>query len=149
MKTFQFKHCELELLEDFAKALKWLATEPRRFIIRGQLVPGLSGWQRRLLKATCDEAATVECPPRSWIVFDFDGVEVPEGLGLPGKLAEAGYHIRDRLRPPYFLGIRCIVSATAKTGRVGAGIARLRMWFLISEPADNDVLYNWMYALFG
>jgi hypothetical protein len=147
MKTFQFAYREVELLEDFAKALEWLATEPRRFIIRGQLLPGLAGWQRRLLKATRDEAATVECPLRSWIVFDFDGVEVPERLGLPGRLAEAGYYIRDKLLPPYFRGIRCIVSSTAKTGRVGAGIARLRMWFLIAEPADNLVLYNWMYAL--
>jgi hypothetical protein len=149
MKQFQFAYRELELLEDFAKALEWLATAPRCFIIRGQLKQGLTGWQRRLMKddRKGSVSATIECPQRSWIVFDFDGAEVPEGLGLPGRMAEAGTYIRDKLLPPYFRGIRCIASSTAGTGRVGAAIARLRMWFLISEPADNDVLYNWMYAL--
>src|SRR5215831_15454252 len=60
-RTFQFAYRELDCLEDFAKALEWLADEPHRFIIRGQLQPGLSGWQRRLIKPKDNDDATIEC----------------------------------------------------------------------------------------
>src|SRR6516225_2434859 len=41
-KFFYFKYCEIDSLEDFEKlVLTWLTTEPQRFIIRGQLLPGL------------------------------------------------------------------------------------------------------------
>jgi hypothetical protein len=71
-KQFQFAYRELETLEEFAEALDWLADQPRKFIIRGQLKPGLSGWQRRLFRGT---DATLDCPDRQWIALDFDGPE--------------------------------------------------------------------------
>jgi hypothetical protein len=79
--------------------------------------------------------------------LDLDGVEVPNGYGAPDKLAEAGYFIRDNLLPPYFRGVRCIAAATASTGRKGPGIARLRLFFVLSRPADNDALYYWAESL--
>src|SRR5262249_27190365 len=99
-KYFYFAYREIDCLEDFAKlVLTWLATEPGRFIIRGQLQPGLTGKQRRLTKPDSDtgDPATLECPPRRWIVLDIDGARVPAGLGAPGRLAAAGYHIRDQI----------------------------------------------------
>jgi hypothetical protein len=145
-RTFQFKYCEL-VLEDFAKALVWLANEPRRFIIRGQLQPGLSGWQRRLIKPRDNDDATIECPPRRWIVLDVDGVRVPVGLGASDKLVEAGYHIRDHILPGYFRGVQCVASASASTGREGLCTARLRLFFALPEPADNEALRLWATAL--
>lgn len=142
-KKFQFAYRELELLEDFAKALDWLATEPNKFIIRGQLKPGLSGWQRRLLYPRDGDPATIECDERHWIALDLDGVQVPDGLGQPDKVAEAGYYIRDRLLPAYFRGIRAVASATSSTGRKGPTIARLRLFFLLAMPAANDALCAW------
>lgn len=146
-RTFSFKYCELELLEDFAKALEWLANEPHRFIIRGSLLPGLTGWQRRLIKPKDDDPITIECGPRRWVVLDVDGVLVPVGLGASDKLVEAGYHIRDHLLPPYFRGVQCVVSASASTGRKGLCIARLRLFFALAEPVDNEVLRLWATAL--
>jgi hypothetical protein len=147
-KHFQFKYCEIGSLDDFAKlVLTWLADEPRRFIIRGQLKPGLSGWQRRLLLPKDGDPATIECPPRRWIVLDIDGARVPAGLGAPDKLAEAGYHIRDHLLPSYFRGVRCIASATASTGRKGLCTARMRLFFELTEAADNDALSAWLEDL--
>jgi hypothetical protein len=130
----------LDLLEDFCKALQWLATEPNKFIIRGRLKPGLTGWHRRLFRGS---DATIDCDDRSWIALDLDGVEVPSGLGAPDKLVEAGYHIRDRMLPSYFRGIRCIAAATSSTGRMGPTVARLRLFFLLSQPAPNESLYAW------
>jgi hypothetical protein len=143
-KHFRFAYRELDLLEDFCKALQWLATEPNKFIIRGRLKPGLTGWHRRLFRGS---DATIDCEDRSWIALDLDGVEVPPGLGSPAALAEAGYHIRDRMLPGYFRGIRCIAAATSSTGRMGPAIARLRLFFLLSQPAPNESLYAWAEVL--
>jgi hypothetical protein len=148
-KNFQFKYCEVETLEEFAKALEWLSTEPRRFIIRGQLKPELdpANVHRRLLYPKDGEAATIDCPPRRWVVLDLDGVEVPNGLGKPDKLAWAGYFIRDNKLPSYLRGIRCVAAATASTGRKGPTIARLRLFFALAQPASNDALCNWADSL--
>jgi hypothetical protein len=145
-KWFHFKYCEIDSLEDFAKlALAWLADEPNRFIIRGQLKPDLTGVQRRLkypdLKT--GDPATIECPLRRWIVLDIDGARVLAGLGEPGKLAEAGYHIRDDILPPYFRGVRCIAAASSSTGRKGPTTAHLRLYFVLNRPAENEALMLW------
>jgi hypothetical protein len=119
------------------------------FIIRGQLLPGLEPKKRyyRRIIGRRGEPATIECPPRRWIVLNLDGVEVPNGLGAPDKVAEAAYFIRDNLLPSYFRGVRCVAVATASTGRKGPNIARLRMFFVLSHPEDNDVLYYWVDSL--
>ena len=83
-KQFLFAYKEVDCLEDFAKiVLPYLAKESRRFIIRGQLKPGLAGWQFRHFKR---DPITIECPPRRWIVLDIDGARVPAGLGAPASL---------------------------------------------------------------
>jgi hypothetical protein len=148
VKYFHYKYCEFDLLEDFAKvALEWLADQPDRFIIRGQLKPGLRGKQRRLLRDKDGDPATIECPPRRWIVLDIDGAKVAAGLGLPDKVAEAGYHIRDNILPAQFRGIRCVASATSSTGRKGRCTARLRLFFTLTEAADNEALRAWITGL--
>jgi hypothetical protein len=45
--------------------------------------------------------------------------------------------------PALFRLVRCIVTATAKTGRVGPDTARLRFFFPLSELVDNEVLRCW------
>jgi hypothetical protein len=143
-KFFYFKYYEIDSLEDFEKlVLTWLSEKPRTFIIRGQLLPGLDLTKRyyRRILGRKGEPATIECPPRRWIALDLDGVEVPHGWGAPDKLAEAGYFIRDNN------GVRCIAAATASTGRKGPNIARLRLFFVLSRPADNDALYSWAEGL--
>lgn len=145
-KFFYYRYCEIELLEDFAKVvLEWLSDKSRMFIIRGQLLPGLNPKKRyyRRILGRKGEPATIECPPRRWIALDLDGVEVPNGYGAPDKLAEAAYFIRDNRLPSYFRGVRCIAAATASTGRKGPSIARLRLFFVLSRPEDNDALYYW------
>jgi hypothetical protein len=150
IKHFHFKCCEIDSLEDFSKlALAWLATETTRFIIRGQLKPGVDPTrkQRRLLYPKDDTPATIECPPRRWVVLDCDDVTVPTGLGSGSKLAEAGYFVRDNIPPSYFWGVRCVAAASPSTGRRGPTIARLRLFFILKEAADSDALYVWLSGL--
>jgi hypothetical protein len=58
VKYFHFHYSEIDCLEDFAKvALTYLADQSNKFIIRGQLKPGVSGPQRRLIypgQRACD-----------------------------------------------------------------------------------------------
>jgi hypothetical protein len=146
VRYFHFKYCEIDSLEDFAKlVLTWLAPEPSRFIIRVQLKSGLTGKQRRLKYPDLKTGgpATIECQLRRWIVLDIDGARVPAGLGEPGKVAEAGYHIRDDILPPYFRGVRCIAAASPSTGRKGPTTAHLRLYFILNRPAENDALMLW------
>ena len=148
VKYFKFQYREVDSLDDFAKlALTWLADQPNIFIIRGQLKPGLSGPQRRLIYPKDNEPATIDCPPRRWIPLDIDGARVPAGLGAPDKLAEAAYHIRDNILPSYFRGVRCVASATASTGRKGSTTARLRLFFVLKQAADNEALRAWITVL--
>jgi hypothetical protein len=46
---FLFRHRKLEFIEDFAKALVWLAPQTRMGIIPGRLIQGFTGWHRRTL----------------------------------------------------------------------------------------------------
>jgi hypothetical protein len=142
-KYFAYKYLEIKSLEKVAEAFRWLMLQPRRAIVRAQLLPGLSGSQRRLIKPEDNDPATLECPDRSWVTLDLDGVKVPYGLGAPDKLVEAGYHIRDTMLPMLFRQVRCIVVATAKTGRAGPDIARLRFFFPLPYLVANDVLAQW------
>src|SRR5262249_33105243 len=153
---FQFKYCEITSLEDFEKlVLTWLANERRRFIIRGQLLPWLDPelWHyRRILDHYKKETKIIGSrsfgrPARRWIPLDLDGVKVPNGYGAPDKLAEAAYFIRDNKLPSYFRGVRCIAAATSSTGRKGPGIARLRLFFVLSHPVSIDALYSWADSL--
>jgi len=149
-KFFRYKYCELGTLEEFADvALAWLFGEPCRFIIRGQLLPDLDPTKPhyRRIHERIGEPETIECPPRRWIVLDIDGARVPIGHGAPDKLAEAGAYIRDNKLPEYFRGVRCVASATAGTGRKGPTVGRLRLFFVLKEPAENDVLRLWATGL--
>jgi hypothetical protein len=155
-KFFYFDYREIDSLEDFEKlVLTWLYDQPRKCIIYGQLLPELDPGvlhYRRILdhynkKTKIIEPASLECPSRRWLVLDLDGVEVPNGYGAPDKLAEAAYFIRDNKLPPYFRGVRCIAASTSSTGRIGPNIARLRLFFVLSRPEDNDALYSWADGL--
>jgi hypothetical protein len=148
VKHFYYHYAEIDSLEDFAKlVLTWLADQPNKFIIRGQLLPGLTGKQYRRILSRPGEPATLECTPRSWIVLDLDGVTVPHRFGAPDKLTEAAFFIRDHMLPSYFRGVRCVAAATASTGRMGPDVARLRLFFLLPRPAENFALYNWADTL--
>jgi hypothetical protein len=146
--TFLSRHKKLELIEDFAKALEWLSTQPRMGIIPGRLIQGFTGWQRRTLDPfnKYNNPVTIEAVPLNWIMFDLDGARVPYGLGEPDKVAEAGYYFRDKQFPPYFRGIRCVATSTARTG-IEPDIARIRLYFLLSETMDLDAILAWLSTL--
>jgi hypothetical protein len=141
-----FKRLEIKSVDRLAEFLCWSATEPHRAMIYGQLLPGLTGRQRRRIRDG-EYPATIECPSRNHLVFDLDDVTVPEGLGLGHKVAEAGYYIRDKLLPPMFYRVRCVVTATASTGRKGPTTARIRFYVPLPHPVPLSSMYLWAKEL--
>jgi hypothetical protein len=81
-------------------------------------------------------------------MFDLDGARVPDGLGAPDRVAEAGAYFRDQQFPPYFRGIRCVATSTARTG-IESNIARIRLYFLLSQPLDIDAILAWLSTFKG
>jgi hypothetical protein len=146
-KLFQFRYRELSL-EAFTNALRWLSDQRHCFIIRGKLKEELdaSQWHQRLLYSSRRGLATIDDLPRRWIALDFDGAKVLPGLDGPDTLVEAGYYIRDQLLPLTFQQTKCVASVTASTG-LKPGKAHLRLFFKLSDPADNNALCQWCEAL--
>src|ERR1700740_918460 len=56
-----FKRLEIKSVDRLAEFFCWSATEPHRAMIYGQLLPGLTGRQRRRIRDG-EYPATIECP---------------------------------------------------------------------------------------
>jgi hypothetical protein len=127
---------------DLYRLLRGANAKPRCFVMRGALRPGLSpDYVRRTKHA---DPKTGEAPffhevARSWVAFDFDSVEVPEGLD-PLDAEGAGKHLRGLL-PPEFRNVSCVVQATSSAG-MKEGL-RYRLWFHLSRPLTGDELEGW------
>jgi hypothetical protein len=147
---FTSKSCPT--LDAFAEALRWLADQPRMMIVRGALKPHVRPNTRALRRyADPDERAnSFDAVPRPWMAMDFDDVLVSSGLGAGDRVAEAGEYVRSLL-PPAFHHVRGIVTATSSTGLAknfgvgpaGEDHARLRMFFLLDDPVDDEDLRDW------
>jgi predicted P-loop ATPase len=141
-KNWTFRPYSFPTHQTFAAFLTRLARDPLSCIVRGAIAPGLDpGKPHRRLWATRDEAnSTLIEKPRHWSVWDFDDVQVPPGLGAPTELRAAAGHVRDTLMPPEFRDARCVVTASAGTGRKGDAITRMRLYFLHPLACDNPTL---------
>ncbi len=122
--------------------LQRLDRDPRRFLIRASLLPGLDPREVRRLVKRCGK--TGEGPffadvPRAWAAFDFDSVPAPVGLD-PLAIAECGDWLRGLL-PDAFQDAACIVQATSGCG-LKPGL-RYRLWFVLSRPLLGREVEAW------
>jgi hypothetical protein len=140
-----FKPLRRRSLAGMAHLLRQLATQPTGMIVIGAPVLGLDQNRSHLRRWSHSDASTntlmeVE---RGWLPIDCDSVPVPEPLGLPERLPEAAVWIRDHLLPVEFGDVACLATPTAQTGLHGPGIARLRLFFLLSQCWPLSVLQRW------
>ena len=122
--------------------LQRLDRDPRRFVIRASLLPGLDPREVRRLVKRCGK--TGEGPffadvPRAWAAFDFDSVPAPAGLDTLDPI-EAGDWLRGLL-PDAFQDAACIVQATSGCG-IKPGL-RYRLWFVLSRPLLGREVEAW------
>jgi hypothetical protein len=133
--------------EAFAVMLRKLSTLRFAMIVRGAPADGLDLNQPHLRHWAKKDNNTLSNPARYWTVWDLDDVKVPAGLGSPLRLREAAAHVRDQRMPPEFKSARCVVTATASSGRKGDDVARLRLYFLHPFAYDNATLKTYAKGL--
>ena len=117
--------------EAFAAALKAAAPKPKYALIRGAPVEGLNlkEPQHRYSAKKRGADRTIDDEPRDWSVFDVDGAAVPSPLGDPDQLRAAAEWFRDNAMPPEFRDAKCVVTATASTGRKGSDKLHAQLYF--------------------
>ena len=148
---YRFIPVEFDSLADgntsLATILTDLATHESEFIVRGRGSgdPGEDPRRPKVRQWVSDTPTLFSCP-RRWIALDLDGVAVPEPLGRPERVADAGAWIRDNVLPPEFIGRQMIATATSSTGLQGPAVARLRLWGLLDKPALDEALKAWATA---
>ena len=100
-------------------------------MIRGAPVEGLDlkATHRRLSASSRGAERTIDDDPLPWSVFDIDGATVPSPFGDPDQLRKGAEWFRDNKMPPEFRDARCVVTATASTGRRGPDKLHARMFF--------------------
>ena len=144
VKRWQFHPREFADLGHLARLLTALMTNPRACILRGApTINDPAVWQ---LRQWASDKPTLRAVARQWVALDIDGVSVPAPLGKAANLAEAAEHVRDRLLPPEFRCVRCVVTATASTGRKGDAVLRCRLWFLLDRAISDAELFRWAQA---
>lgn len=124
--------------------LTHMSTTPAAFVVRGGVRADVDlnrAIQRRFKhpEGGNDLVAT----PRNWVALDLDDVAVPAPLGRGDHFRAAAAHVRDRLLPDAFHGVRCVVTATTKSGLRGDGLARMRLWFALNRHVYDDPLRQW------
>ena len=135
-------------LEEMAAMLRGLARQPDRCILMGAVMPGLDTSKPHLRRWSNSDAATnslVELD-RKWLPIDVDGASVPAPLGRGENLVEAGTFVRDRLLPPEFAGIDCVVTPSARTGLGSETDVRLRLFFQLMRKHSLLDMRQWAMA---
>jgi hypothetical protein len=144
VKLWQFHPREFAGLSDLAKLLTGLMTQPRMCVLRGApIIDDPSLWQAR---QWASDRPTLKPVARQWIALDIDDVLVASPLGRGENLGAAAEFIRDRWLPPEFRGVRCVVTATASTGRKADTVCRCRLWFLLRAPVADADCFRWAQA---
>jgi hypothetical protein len=144
VKLWQFHPKEFADLNDLAKLLTSVMTEPRMCVLRGApVIDDPTIWQPR---QWASDNPTLKAVVRQWVALDIDDQLVAAPLGRGENLPEAAEFVRDHRLPAEFRGISCIVTATASTGRKGDTTLRCRMWFLLRDPVADADLYRWAQA---
>lgn len=117
--------------ETFAEALKAAAPKAKYALIRGAPVEGLNlkEPQHRYSAKKRGGDRTIDDEPRNWSVFDVDGATVPTPFGDPDQLRAAAEWFRDNAMPAEFRDGKCVVTATASTGRKGPDKLHARLYF--------------------
>lgn len=135
-------------LHDLAALLDKVRTDPRSFIVRGEVLPEVREVIARNPQATFRRAkfegkkggkpSVAECA-RRWLMIDVDGYPLPGWADLaddPEAVVEAAIH---DLLPDSFHDVECFWQLSASAG-FKAGVLKAHLFFWLSEQVDNETL---------
>ena len=86
--------------------------------------------------------------PLSYILFDYDGIKVPEGstLGRPEHILEQALYVREEILPKAFRDVEMVIRASSSTGFDPLRI-HLHAYALLDQPAPLAAIYRYLKSL--
>ena len=147
-REFSAREAEFVDLEDLFGKLVTLQTEPRTFIVRGQLLEGIDPSRcRRLLYPEVGDDGTVSAPAtfapcyRAWLMCDCDLSPAPEGID-PVTAPEAALdHVLGLL--PAGLASADVVYTWGSSQGMKPGYLSLHLFALTDRPYTDAELTRW------
>jgi putative DNA primase/helicase len=137
---------DLQTIDDLADIILMLATAPRRFVVRGELLPwareaiaqdsAASIWRRKDAKATGGAPALTECALR-WVGLDFD--DIPTEFDLATEAAFAVDRLITDLLPVCFHDARAFFQMSNSCGFI-PGVISVHVFFMLTEEISNEHL---------
>ncbi len=123
-----------------------LASDPRKFVIRGSLKVDAPQRSHSCVRRTSRRQEDGEEPyfeevTRAWVMVDFDKIENPKSLDPTS--AEAMQFLRKQM-PPEFHDVACVYSLSASAGLSDSNRISGHLWFVFDRPVSNQELKVWL-----
>ena len=147
---FTFEQREARDVADFGQQLRRLSQDTSAAVLRGALTSIViaakptAAFRRKY--ADPDPAKNALLPmPRAWFAVDADDVAAPPGMDWMQDVPAAALHLVSLL-PPELHGVSFIAQLTGSAGFSGAGLMRLRLWFVLTDAVGDKELRRWANA---
>lgn len=149
-RLFRVEQRNIQSIEDLAATLQELSAQPHKFVIRGEVCPGvdIGGRVRRLLYADGDDRATFRSARhgRRWICFDFDAIECGQDIDPIGHPTAALNALR-ALLPPEFQDASYFAQWSGSAGINGWKSISAHLWFMLDRAVTDEELLIWSETL--
>ena len=134
----QFDHASKRLtgLDDLGASLEALAGQPQSFVIRGNVMPGVTGPIARTYKQADSRILDVD---KSWLCVDIDG--------CPAKPNRDHIEQALELVPEWLRAADCVWQFSSSHGVKPADQIRLHLWFWLVGAPGNNALRHWARGL--
>lgn len=145
-KWFSAEEVPVNGIHELAELLTILATEPHKFVIRGQAIPGHDLTRvRRAKNKSVDGPPCFREVPHRWVMIDADKALPLDqcediDLRLPGH-AEVGIKRLLNVLPECLRGVTCFWQLSSQAG-FKPGV-RAHLWFWLDRPIGQTELDRW------
>lgn len=141
---YRGEEIEVSDIRSLAALLEAVSTDPQKCVVRGAIAAGTNRarmLRRKFPKPEVDEAATLLEQPRSWLLCDFDGVELPSGFDPFADPVETARLVAAKL-PGCFHGASLWYQFTASAG-IKPGL-HIRLGYWLDRALGESELKLWL-----
>jgi len=133
---------------DLARVLAELASDPRAFVVRGQLTGGRTE-ARRVRRRYLGNEPDLARTDRQWLLIDLDDAPAPLWLkpGEPDSLRRAVDWAVSTYLPAEFHGAACWYQWSSSAGCKPWGVLRLHLWYWLTRPVCCPSVKAWLAPL--
>lgn len=143
-KYFTVERHAVATIYDLAAILTELNSSPRKFVIRGEPLSETDQPVRRLKHDSAEGKATFRGSPngQSWVCFDFDKINCPDGIFPARDFENAMIYLSDML-PAEFHDVTFWAQLSSSAGIDGWDKVSAHLWFMLDRPVTDDQLHQW------